>query len=449
MIACEHSSVVERVRDKNEADGSIPSARTMSKTLDKLLKAEIKRQNETIDLIPSENLIEPDILKLLATPFANKYSEGYPGRRYYPGNTICDLVELFAQKEGLKAFGLDKKGPSTGSGQLSGDNWYLNVQPYSGSPANQAIYFALMQPGDTVLGMKLAAGGHLTHGHKVNFSGTYYKSVQYGLNPKTELMDYDEVERLAREHKPKIIFSGATAYPRIINFKRFSDIAKKVGAYHAADISHIAGLIAAGVHPSPFAYADVVMSTTHKTLRGPRGAVIFSHGEEIAKKIDKAVMPGLQGGPHNNQTAAIALMFEKAQTAKFKNNQKQTIKNAKVLAQELSNYGFKLISGGTDNHLLLVDMRNKNLDGTQAEKLLEASHIIANRNSVPGDSKPFHPSGIRLGTPYITSRGLKEKEMKKIAMFIHHLIDLKEPAESVKKEVIKLCKKFPLPYRNP
>lgn len=406
----------------------------MSKFLDELIKQETKRQRETLDLIPSENVADPELLKILGTPLVNKYSEGYPGRRYYPGNRFCDAIEAYAWGQGRRAFGLS-------------DDWQVNVQAYSGSPANLAVYFALVKPGDTVLGMALGAGGHLTHGHPVNFSGVFYHAVQYGVDMKTGLIDYDDLARLARAHKPKLIVSGATAYPRFIDFKRMGEIAKSVGAYHLADISHIAGLVSAGVHPAPFDDADVVMATTHKTMRGPRGAVIFSKTKEIGAKIDKAIMPGLQGGPHNNQTAAIAFMFEEMQKAKFKRYGAQIVRNAHVLAEELMGYGFGLATQGTDNHLLLVDMRNKGLDGTQAEQLLEAAGIIANRNSVPGDEKPFRPSGVRMGTPSLTARGMKEREMKRVVMFIHHLIDLKEPAASVRKEVVRLCKKFPLPYR--
>ena len=406
----------------------------MSKKLDQFIRAETKRQNETLGLIPSENIVDPALLKIIGSPLMNKYSEGYPGKRYYPGNEFCDQIEDYAREQGLKAFGLNPK------------QWFLNVQAYSGSPANAAIYFALAQPGDTILGMSLASGGHLTHGHKVNFSGRFYNSVQYGVDLKTGLIDYEEIERLAKKHQPKIIYSGTTAYSRIVNFKRIGEIAKSVGAYHVADVSHIAGLIAGKVHPAPFAYADVVMATTHKTLRGPRGAVIFSKGEEIAKLIDKAIMPGLQGGPHNNQTAAIAFMFEEIQKSGFQKYAAQIVKNAKALAKELKGYGFQVFSGGTDTHLLLIDLKNKGITGMQAEKLLESAGIIANRNSVPGDEKPFSPSGIRMGTPQLTSRGMKEKEMEQVALFIHHLIDLAEPAEFVQKNVLKLCRKFPLKY---
>lgn len=424
----------------------------MYKTLWELIRKETKRQQETIGLIPSENIADPEILKVLGTPLVNKYSEGYPRRRYYPGNEFCDEIELLAQTEGFKAFGI-KGEPSTGlpmkmeeANPKKKQTWYLNVQAASGSAANMAIYFALMKPGETVLGMNLAHGGHLTHGFKLNFSGTFYKSVQYGLDEKTGLLDYERIEQLAREHKPRVIYSGATAYSRIIDFKRIGEIAKKVGAYHVADVSHIAGLISAGVHPSPFPYADVVMATTHKTMRGPRGAVIFSKSQEIAMAVNKAIIPGIQGGPHNNQTAAIALMFKLMQEPKYKKYGAQIVKNAKVFADELTKFGFTIYSGGTENHLLLIDLKNKGITGSEGEELLEKAGIIANRNSVPGDDKPFRPSGIRMGTPLVTSRGMKEKEMKKIASWIHRLVDLKEPPAKIKKEVLALCKAFPLPY---
>lgn len=406
----------------------------MSRKLQNLIKKETKRQQETLNLIASENVAPPEILKILGTPLVNKYSEGYPGKRYYPGNKYYDEIENMAKSEGLQAFGLNPK------------NWFANVEAYSGSPANAAIYFALANPNDTVMGMSLASGGHLTHGHKVNFSGRFYKSIQYDIDEKTGLLNYAELERLAKKHKPKIIYSGATAYSRILNWKRIGTIAKKIGAYHVADISHTAGLIVTGVNPSPFPYADVVMATTHKTLRGPRGAVIFSRGEEIAKKIDKAITPGLQGGPHNNQTAAIALMFELIQKKSFKKYTLQMQKNARMLASELAKNNFNIVSGDTDTHLFLVDLRNKNIDGTTAEKKLEEADITANRNAIYGDSKPFSPSGLRIGTPALTSRGMKDAEMKKIAKLIYRIIDLNESTKTVKKEVQTLCKQFPLPY---
>ena len=399
--------------------------------LKKLIRNEIKRQEATIDLIASENYASQDILDILGSPLTNKYSEGYPGKRYYPGNEIYDKIENLAKDRALKVFG------------LSPEKWSANAQSYSGSPANLAIYAALMEPGDVLMGMKLASGGHLTHGHKVNLSGKIYKSVQYGVNEKTRLIDYEEAARLAKQYKPKVIVSGLTAYPRKIDFKRFGDIAKSAGAYHVADISHIAGLVAAGLHQSPFSYCDVVMSTTHKTLRGPRGAVIFSR-KELAEKIDRAVFPGSQGGPHNNVTAAKALMFFEALQPQFKNYQKQVVKNAGVLAENLKKAGFKLLTGGTDNHLMLVDMRNAGLDGSTAEKLLEKNNITANRNSLPDDTSPFKPSGIRIGTPAVTTRGMKEREMRMIADLIFRCLVKKE---NVKKEVEKICKKFPLHYK--
>lgn len=426
----------------------------MSKKLWNLINAETKRQQETIDLIPSENIADPEILKVLGTPLVNKYSEGYPARRYYGGNQYIDEIELLAQAEGLKAFGLNgglstELSPAALKDEAfaSKERWYVNVQAYSGSPANLAIYFALVKPGDTVMGLKLAQGGHLTHGFGLNFSGTFYNSVQYNLNQKTGEIDYAELEKLAMEHKPKMIYSGATAYPRLIDFKRIGTIAKKVGAYHVADVSHIAGLIATGEHPSPFPYADVVMATTHKTMRGPRGAVIYARTPALAAAINKAIIPGVQGGPHNNQTAAIALMFELMQKPAFKKYGAQIVRNAKTLAAELVGYGFNLVSGGSDNHLLLIDLKNKNISGADTEKLLDEAGIISNRNTVPGDEKPLNPSGIRMGTPSATSRGMKEKEMKKIAEWIHRLIDGKEAPKAIKKEVVALCKKFPLPYK--
>ena len=413
-----------------------------------LIEREIRRQKETLDLIPSENFPSEDILKIVGSPLMNKYSEGYPGKRYYPGNEYYDEIERLAQERALKAFG------------LKSSEWAVNVQPYSGSPANLEIYFALLNLGDTLIGMKLASGGHLTHGHKVSISGRIYNSVQYGLDPKTNLLDYKEIEKLARKYKPKIIISGLTAYPRRIDFEKFGKIAKKVGAYHMADISHIAGLIAARVHPSPFLWSDVVMTTTHKTLRGPRGAVIFSRKAKIKKftpfipspglkkelpliseVIDKSVFPAIQGGPHNNVTAAIAEMFFEALQPSFKKYARQIVKNAKVLARELQKYGFKLLTGGTDNHLMLLDAASVGLDGMTAERKLEMNGIIANRNSLPNDTSPFRPSGVRLGTPALTTRGMKEKEMKKVAELINAVLIL---GENVRLEVKKLCRRFPI-----
>lgn len=394
--------------------------------LSALVRKEVRRQKETLDLIASENLLSKAAQHVLGSPLANKYSEGYPGRRYYPGNEYYDEIEKLAQERALKLFGLNKKA------------WSVNVQPYSGSPANLAIYLALAGPRGKIMGMKLTHGGHLTHGHKVSATGIFFESVQYGVD-RDGYINFSEVLKLAKKEKPKVIVSGFTAYPRKVDFKKFGEIAKKVGAYHVADISHIAGLVVGGAHPAPFAYADVVMTTTHKSLRGPRGAAIFSR-KEIAEKIDRAVFPGLQGGPHNNTTAAMAEAFYEAMQPAFRAYAKQIVKNAKVLADELKKLGFNLVSGGTDTHLMLVDMRNFGIDGAEAEKRLEKNGIIANRNSVPGDTSPFKPSGIRLGTPALTTRGMKEKEMREVARLIH---DSVRGERNVQKEVRALCRKFP------
>lgn len=374
-----------------------------------LIKKELARQKKAINLIPSENYPSKDVLAALGSQLTSKYAEGYPGKRYYPGNEINDQIELGVQKLARKIFGLK-------------NFWSVNVQPYSGSPANIAVYLALLNPGDTLMGMKLTSGGHLTHGHKVNFSGMFYKIVQYGANEKTGLIDYSEVEKLAKEYKPKIIVSGTTAYPRKLDFKKFGQIAKSINAYHLADIAHIAGLVVAGLHQSPFLYADIVTTTTHKTLRGPRGAVIFSKDKEIGGKIDRAVFPRIQGGPHLNTIAAMGVAFEEALKPNFKNYIKQVVKNAQVLAKELKKHGFNLVSGGTDNHLILIDLKNKGISGMEAQERLERAGIIANRNTVPGDESAFNPSGLRLGTPAETTRGAKEKDMIKIAKKITEVL---------------------------
>ncbi len=390
---------------------------------------EKKRQNETINLIASENFVSKEILTLLGSVLTNKYSEGYPDKRYYPGCKNFDEIEKLAQKRALKVFDLNPR------------KWGVNVQSYSGSPANLEIFLSLINPGDTIMGMGLSSGGHLSHGHKVNVSAKLFKAIQYGLNPKTNLIDYKNLEKLAVKHRPKIIISGASAYPRKIDFKKFGKIAKKIKAFHLADISHIAGLIAAKIHPSPFEFSDVVMTTTHKTLRGPRGAVIFSK-KPLDEKIDKIVFPGVQGGPHNNSIGAMAVSFYEALGTEFKNYQKQTVKNAGTLSKELKKSGFEILTGGTDNHLLIVDLKNTDISGFETEKILESAGILATRSALLNDSSPYKPSGLRLGTPAITSRGAKEKEMRIIADFIYRLIVKKEPCGKIKSAVLKLTKKL-------
>ncbi|MEK7077473.1 MAG: serine hydroxymethyltransferase, partial [Patescibacteria group bacterium] len=364
----------------------------------------------------------------MGSVLANKYSEGYPGRRYYPGNVYYDEIEELCQELALKVFKLPPK------------NWSANVQPYSGSPANLAVLMALMQPDDTLMGMKLSAGGHLTHGHKVSATGIFFKSVQYGVN-ENGLIDYEDVKKKAELHRPKVIICGATAYPRKIDFERFSQIARGVGAYLVADISHIAGLVAAGVHPNCFPFCDVAVFTTHKNFRGPRGAVIIARAE-LADKINRAVFPVLQGGPHNNQILAKAVAFAQALEPAYKKEQKQVVANARVLAEELKKLGYALYTGGTENHLMLLDLSKNGLDASAAEKQLESVGILANRNSLPHDDKPFKPSGIRIGTPSVTARGMKEKEMKKIAGLIHRVLQNKENSGKIKKEVKNLATKF-------
>lgn len=379
----------------------------MDKIFD-LIKKEEKRQKGVLEMIPSENYASKAVRKAVGSVLMNKYSEGYPHKRYYQGNKIADMVEDLCIERAKKLFGVK----------------FVNVQPYSGSPANAAVYFALLEPGDKIMGLELASGGHLTHGHpKITFSGRYFTPVQYKIGKLGDL-DYDEIEKLALAEKPKIIVCGTTAYPRILNFKRFGQIAKKVGAYLIADISHITGLIIGGVHPSPFPYADIVMTTTHKTLRGPRGAILLTNNEEIAEKIDRAVFPGLQGGPHDNVTAGIAVALEEASKPAFKKYAAQIVKNSKVLASELIKYGFKLVTGGTDNHLILIDLQKTGPNGRVYAESLELAGIVANRNSVPDDPMPpFYPSGVRLGTPAITTRGMKEKEMVRIAKWYFEVFE--------------------------
>jgi glycine hydroxymethyltransferase len=402
----------------------------------KLIKKERKRQGTSLEMIPSENHSSAAVRQALGSVLTDKYAEGYPGRRYYAGLEIYDQIEEICRQRAKKLFKVA----------------YVNVQPYSGSPANQAVYFAVCKPGDKVMGMSLPQGGHLTHGWKVNFSARYYRSIQYGLDRASGLLDYRQIEKLAQKEKPKLIWIGATAYPRIFDWRKLAKIADKIKAYLAADIAHIAGLIAAGVHPSPVPYVHIVTTTTHKTLRGPRGGIIMitkrglRKDSELAQKIDKAVFPGLQGGPHENNIAAIAVCLKEASSSEFKKYGRQIVRNSKVLASELLKYGFNLISGGTDNHLILIDLRNKNISGKQAQERLEKAGIMVNKNAVPFDpNPPFNPSGIRVGTPAVTTRGMKEKEMRKIAFWIFEVIAKPKAYLKVKKEVREFCKKFPLP----
>lgn len=399
--------------------------------LKNLLKLEIKRQQETINLIPSENYPSKNVLQGLATIFATKYAEGYPGKRYYPGNAVVDLVENKTKALALKLYGLDE------------NKWHVNIQSYSGSPANFEIYSSFLDIGDKILSLKLSSGGHLSHGHKVTLAGKIFKIIHYDLN-SDGLLDYEQIEKLAFKFKPKLIISGFTSYPRSVDFKKISSIAHKLGALHLADISHIAGLVAVNSHPSPFPEADFVMTTTHKTLRGPRGAIIFCR-KEFGLKLDRAVFPGLQGGPHIHTIFAIGLCLEEAMTKSFKNYIKQVLVNRAVLEQELKKLGFKFVSDGSDTHLLLINLKNINLDGFRAEKLLEQANIIANRNAIAGDESPFYPSGLRIGTPALTSRGLKEQEMKVVGNFIYRILVKKENPKLVKKEVISFIKKFKIP----
>lgn len=391
------------------------------------IKKEEKRQKQHIELIASENFTSEAVREAVSSVLTNKYAEGYPGKRYYCGCENIDAIESLAIERAKKLFGAE----------------HANVQPHSGANANFAVFVALLKPGDTILGMSLPAGGHLTHGTKVNVSGKYFNAIGYNVDPETELINYSEVERLAKEHKPKLIIAGASAYPRKIDFKRFREIADSVGAYLMVDMAHIAGLVAAGLHENPCRYADVVTTTTHKTLRGPRGGMILCKAE-LAKKIDSAVFPGTQGGPLEHIIAGKAVMLNEALTPEFKEYQKQVVKNCKVLANELKKYGFRLVSGGTDNHLVLVDLTPFNSTGKEVSELLHRANITTNKNSIPNEKlSPSVTSGLRLGTPAVTTLGMKEEEMKKIASFIYRIVTEKESAvKEVKKEVIELMAKF-------
>ncbi len=392
---------------------------------------EIKRQHENLELIASENFVSRAVLSSLGTPLTNKYAEGYPGKRYYGGCEFVDIAEELARERAKKLFNAE----------------HANVQPHSGTQANMAVYFAVLKPGDTILSMELSHGGHLSHGSPVSFSGKLYNVVYYGVKKDTEIIDFDMVRDLARKHKPKLIVTGYSAYPRKIDFEKFREIADEVGAYLMADIAHIAGLVATGFHPSPVNTADFVTSTTHKTLRGPRGAFILTK-EKYKKIIDKAVFPGTQGGPLMHVIASKAVCFKEAMSEEFKNYQEQIVKNAKALANTLKEEGARLVSGGTDNHLMLVDLRPFKITGKKAERILGSVNITVNKNTIPFDpEKPFVASGIRLGTPALTTRGMKEEEMKIVGKLIARV--LKNPENEsvlneVKKEVLSLCERFPL-----
>ena len=396
------------------------------------INKELSRQRDKLEMIASENIVSKAVMQAQGSVLTNKYAEGYPGKRYYGGCEYVDVVEQLAIDRAKKLFGAE----------------YANVQPHSGAQANTAVYFALLQPGDTILGMNLTDGGHLTHGSPVNISGKYFKIIPYGVDKETERIDYDELERLAKEHQPKLIVGGASAYSRVIDFERMAQIAKSVGAYLMIDMAHIAGLVAAGLHPSPVPYADVVTTTTHKTLRGPRGGLILCRDAEFGKQFNKAIFPGIQGGPLMHVIAAKAVAFKEALSDEFKVYQQQVLDNAKVLADELVKKGFRIVSGGTDNHLMLVDLRSKNITGKEAQFLLDEIGITANRNTIPFEPlSPFVTSGIRLGTPALTTRGLKEDDIREVADIIADVIGNREDGaviETAKAKVQAICKKFPL-----
>lgn len=417
----------------------------VDKKIRQLIADETNRQASGLEMIPSENHTSSAVLNALGSRLTDKYSEGYPGGRYYGGCEVVDQVENLARDLAKELFGVN----------------YANVQAHSGSPANQAIYYALVDPGDTVMGMSLQFGGHMTHGLKVNFSGTYYNAVQYTTD-KDGFIDYDQIAQLADEHKPKLIMSGATAYPRLIDWQKLRDIADSVGAFLVSDISHIAGLVVAGEHPSPVGISDAIMTTTHKTLRGPRGALILANGnpstplkklertpENIPSLIDRAIIPGLQGGPHNHQTAAIAVALGEAMQPEFQEYGRQVVKNAKKLADELNSRGFNLVTGGTDNHLMVIDLTSKGISGKEAEVALGKAGITVNKNTVPFEPRsPFDPSGIRLGTPALTTRGMREDQMIQVADWIDQAIrGNKDDAKlaNIHDQIIEFTKNYPLP----
>ena len=406
----------------NQADPQIAEA----------IDHELNRQRTKLELIASENIVSRAVMEAQGSVLTNKYAEGYPGKRYYGGCEYVDVAEQLAIDRAKELFGAA----------------WANVQPHSGAQANMAVFFALLQPGDTILGMNLTDGGHLTHGSPVNISGTYYKVIPYGVDKETERIDYDALERLAKEHKPKMIIAGASAYARTIDFERIAAIAKAVGAIFMVDMAHIAGLVAAGQHPSPVPHADVVTSTTHKTLRGPRGGIILGRDEELSKKINKAVFPGIQGGPLMHVIAAKAVALGEALQPSFKEYGAQVVKNAAALADELTKLGYRIVSGGTDTHVMLVDLTNKDITGKDAQNLLDEVNITANRNTIPFEPRsPFITSGIRLGSPALTTRGFKEEDMREVARIIAHVLDA--PADEARREearsrVAALCDKYPL-----
>lgn len=395
------------------------------------MEKELNRQRGNIELIASENIVSKAVMQAMGSHLTNKYAEGYPGKRYYGGCEFVDITENLARERAKKLFGAE----------------HANVQPHSGAQANTAVYFAMLEPGDTILGMNLAHGGHLTHGSPVNISGKYFRVVPYGVDSETEMINYDTLEELAIKEKPKMIVAGASAYPRAIDFERFSQIAKKVGAYLMVDMAHIAGLVAAGLHQNPVPYADFVTTTTHKTLRGPRGGLILCR-EEYAKQIDKAIFPGTQGGPLMHVIASKAVSFQEALSDEFKQYQQQIVKNAAALADQLKKNGFRLVSGGTDNHLMLVDVYEKGITGKDAEKLLDLAHITVNKNTIPNETlSPFIASGIRVGTPAVTSRGFKEEQCRQIADLMHRLLTAEDRDAAVREvsaKVAELCEQFPI-----
>ena len=398
----------------------------------KAIDMELSRQRNKLEMIASENIVSSAVMQAQGSILTNKYAEGYPGKRYYGGCEYVDIVEQLAIDRAKELFGAQ----------------YANVQPHSGAQANTAVFFALLNPGDTVLGMNLTDGGHLTHGSPVNISGKYFKIVPYGVDKETERIDYDELEKLAKQHKPKLIIGGASAYSRIIDFARMAQIAKAVGAYFMVDMAHIAGLVAAGLHPNPVPYADVVTTTTHKTLRGPRGGLILCKDAEFGKQFNKAIFPGIQGGPLMHIVAAKAVAFKEALSEDFKTYQQQVVKNAAALADELMQKGFRIVSGGTDNHLMLVDLCSKNITGKEAQNLLDDIGITANKNTIPFEPlSPFVTSGIRLGTPALTTRGLKEADIRQVADIIAEVIEKRDDETVIaraREKVADICKRFPL-----